>query len=67
MLDRDLADAIVLGNRAFEFATRQSEPETLIAALNCVGCAELLGGDAERGQAHLLQTRELAVEHGNIL
>ncbi|TAJ99197.1 MAG: LuxR family transcriptional regulator [Chloroflexota bacterium] len=65
MLDRDNAEAIVIGRRAIEMG--QGEPRALpsvVHAWNSVGSSRILLGDNNGGRADLETSLRLAREHG---
>jgi DNA-binding CsgD family transcriptional regulator/tetratricopeptide (TPR) repeat protein len=64
MLARELSGAISWGARAIELAERVGEREALARALNSVGCAQLLSGDAG-GRATLERSVAVGREAGS--
>jgi DNA-binding CsgD family transcriptional regulator/tetratricopeptide (TPR) repeat protein len=63
MLDRDTAAAVRWAERALEVAAKVGDVQSRIAALNALGSALLVEGD-ERGEAHLKQSLDLAMQSG---
>ena len=64
MLSRDNAEGVAWGRRALELAQRHGDVENEIFALNMVGTSHLMAGEIELGCEHILESRDLAAEHG---
>ena len=64
MLSRDNAEGIVWGRRALEVARRHGDVENEIFSLNMVGTSHLMAGEIELGCEYILESRNLAAEHG---
>jgi tetratricopeptide (TPR) repeat protein len=65
MTNRNLAEAVVWGERAIALADRLGDVQTLILGLNALGGARLAGGDVERGRAELERSLHLARQAGD--
>lgn len=64
MLERDVREAVVEGEKAIALAERFGDADTAIGAHNTIGAA-LLVDDDERGVAYLERSLELARQHGS--
>ena len=64
MLNRDNADGVVWGRKSVALAEQLGDHETLSFALNILGASHVMAGEIEPGIDYLLQSRDVAKQHG---
>jgi DNA-binding CsgD family transcriptional regulator len=65
MLSRDNAEGVLWGQRALDVLEEFEDVDTRIFALNMLGTSHLMAGEIDPGCTYILQSRDLAAQHGS--